>query len=637
MSRRINAGQRMKEAVKFIKKIDTKKMILVAGISLMSFFSFGKFVYAAPEVSVQCKNTAETIGSVKYQLRMAECEYNDLASDIEFHKGNIDGDSNKVTPEILEEMSNGDIVAVVEVPAETTNLVIKDKNANENETTVVLSGENVSIPVATSIKVKDNLIEYNSPEYGKYIHVTLESTAKIWSIKDADDKDRIWLKEKEEDNLVTLKYILKDDETNPDKLYFTVYDVFGNSKKVDIKDALIQVEFNAKNVDGSTFVFKASKSFQKKLEGQDTASTFELVNIKTGALEDIEMHTSNEQGDKWENNYKYVNVPEGTTKLLLTYKVPNPEYKPEAPGDTPKYIENITEEFVVPLWLDVTDPEGIYYKINKEQVLSSYEINGDIIENNYNRYVIERVKGNIRKYTTDILNPENENQQVRVRAYVNNTTKKCIVEVRDMQSGIDKIELCKLNTAAEEGASDEIKYPVIEGADVTAANYNSHGNLEASVLHLFDLSTAADFSEKIAAVKVTDGLENYMYIPVEKSASGDGATSDYGADADTLVLAKLIEEHVDGKTIYKIVAQDYKAGLWKIERDGVNTPLVEFDEADKLKINSAKRDFTQGDGVVEYTDHEGESGQENENNIKITIDGDRYEQYTLRRVTRKWK
>lgn len=673
MLRRMKIGQKVKEAVSFVKKIDTKKVMLVAGISLLGIFSFGKAANAAPVVEVECKKEiAEVSGDpgtpakTKYQLRLLGCNYTNL-DDIKIHLGTKNGEV--VTPSVKEKMGNGDILAVVEVDASTEALVVEDKEVTEgsggNTTSVVVKGNGATeITEATSVALHGNMIKYYSEEYGEYIYVTLESKAKIWKIKDSAGKERSVLKEKEEKELVTLRYILKDEADDK----FTVYDVFDNSVDVCIADALVTVEFNSKNTDGTEFIFKADDSFIKG------GNKYNLTKIQTGALEEITIHTGDTKGEaNWKNSYKYTQVPEGTTKLILTYTAQD-SYDAQNPDATPTYenADPAIEEYIVPLWLDTTEPEGIFYKITKDQVQTSFEINGKIVENPYNRYLIERVKGDIRKDKINAVESGNmtTDEQVKVRAYVNNTTKRCIVEVRDIQSGIDKIELCKLDSTAASDAADEVKYPVLSSeteaiqAKITAQNYNSAGALRSSVLHLFDLSSLSEEQtiDEIAAVRVTDGLGNYMFIPVTLSASRDGeneiATTNNGTIVnDTLILAKLIEENVtDGngnfvrddngniKKIYKIVAQDYKAGLWKIERDGVDSehdnvpiPLVDFSDPNELTINNSKfAEYTTGDGFIEYSSTEGShaDGDDSYNVIKVTIDGDRYEQYTIRRVVR---
>ena len=71
--------------------------------------------------------------------------------------------------------------------------------------------------------------------------------------------------------------------------------------------------------------------------------------------------------------------------------------------------------------------------------------------------------------------------------------------------------------------------------------------------------------------------------------------------------------------------------------------MIEFDDAEELKINSTKvsesngelsKDLDTENNVVIYTGHEGNVEDETANDIQVTIDGDRYEQYTIRMVTR---
>jgi len=145
------------------------------------------------------------------------------------------------------------------------------------------------------------------------------------------------------------------------------------------------------------------------------------------------------------------------------------------------------------------------------------------------------------------------------------------------------------------------------------------------VLHLFSFTEDA----MATAVRVTDGLGNEAYIPVVGSTENN---------EDTIITAELIEEKNGEDVIYKVVAQDYKAGLWKIVRGeeveageitSAGELLAGFGNKDGIMIGDAENPVqgskVEETGLYEYTNNEG---------VTITIDGGIYEEYTLNRVTR---
>ena len=58
MFRRIQVSQEIKKAVGFIKKISAKKMLLVAGLSLLGVFAVGQSANAAPTIEVPYRRTS---------------------------------------------------------------------------------------------------------------------------------------------------------------------------------------------------------------------------------------------------------------------------------------------------------------------------------------------------------------------------------------------------------------------------------------------------------------------------------------------------------------------------------------------------------------------------------------------------
>ena len=483
-------------------------------------------------------------------------------------------------------------------------LVVENSNSERADVEIsgmVQSGEDLDNTGPRA--VEGTLIKYNSDEYGSYIQGVFHDKTKIWKIKDASGNERVLLKEKQDDNNVTVKYMLKEGVTS-----FKIYDVLGNESTINMSDTNIQVEFNAKDLEGTRAVFKVNREYTTGTNPNE--KTFVLTGIKTGAGQTVTLQNNN---DIYQHSATVDSIPEGTTKLVLTYQVES-----ATPGTYLDTDGNIAT-YTIPLLLDKTDPEGVCYAVdtaNPEEVDCSYEVNGTTIPKIYNKYEVTKVEGDIKDFSKGSLADT-------VRAYVNNTTGKCIVEVRDIQSGIDKIELCKTKTG-----TDPVEYELItageeveDGEDgydeyidkknlIDGANYDSNGNLRASVLHLFNF---VGLGETATAVRITDGIGNEVDVPI--------TTSDTNS-ANTIATAELVEKKDGNNVTYEVVAQDYKAGLWKIVR-GENV-LASFEDASQLTVGNAQ---VSGSKVGnEYVYDNG--------SVKVTIDGGEYEQYTLNMVTR---
>ena len=618
----IQAKQKVRNAVSFMKRIHAKKMLLVAGISLLGVFMMGKASFADDPVDqpVQQASQLQVVGQYKktdlsgwaiYQLKLTDDTYpiSKISTRKEISVGEtyIDKDNEYILvnhPAVVEdhttiegvvgnnvdnrkliiveeiptaekseklvwEESDGgkEVLAVVKVESDVVKLIVE--NTNGDEQTIAVS------EITThdhSAPVLDSLIKYNSTEYGSYIQAEFHDATKIWKIADNLGNEKVLLKEKQDDNKVTVKYILPEGETE-----FKIYDILGNSDTISLDKARVTVDFNAKNTDSSIVVFKASPSYTTET-GTGTNKTtkyFYLDEIKTYAGEEVTIQRENDI--YVHNDGVGTSIPLGTTKLVLKY------VEVESEGSTTPKTGGAAQTFTVPLVLDKTGPEGVHYTWVSESVDFTYDINGEEQEGSYEKYTVTKVKGNVRNIQEGYVPGENEEGHGSgVRAYVNNTTKKCIVEVRDIQSGIDKIELCE--TVTDPGPSH---YETIEGCA-----YESHGNLRASVLHLFDF---AALEKIVTGVKVTDGLGNDVFIPVESSTVEE--------NIDTIVAAEIIEEKDEqGNAVYKVVAQDYKAGLWKMER-GEGNNILDFSDEDCLNVSGVDIEN------VKYV-YEGDSGEE---------------------------
>lgn len=134
---------------------------------------------------------------------------------------------------------------------------------------------------------------------------------------------------------------------------------------------------------------------------------------------------------------------------------------------------------------------------------------------------------------------ESTEEVAKARAYFNKDKKKGIVEVKDIKSGIHMIKTLKGKT----GSYEE------EGAAV----YEDK-TLKPSVLCLFSVT------EKTTAVRVYDGVGNTIDIPLGLADEQDAVT-----------VATIVKEG----GVYKLVAQDIKAGLGKITRS--ESELVNFE------------------------------------------------------------
>ena len=161
------------------------------------------------------------------------------------------------------------------------------------------------------------------------------------------------------------------------------------------------------------------------------------------------------------------------------------------------------------------------------------------------------------------LMEESKEEIANARAYFNKDKAKGIVEVKDIQSGIAMIKTLK-------GETDNYEEEQIIEA------YKSN-RLQSSILCLFPVT------QDTTAVRVYDGVENTIDIPLGLANQEDAIT-----------VATIMKQK-DGT--YKLIAQDVKTGLGKIERDGEVQDLANFE------------------------DEEG-----------TTIDGVNYEQYTLKRL-----
>lgn len=551
-----------------------KKILFATGFLVLGMCTAVESAYATPTITGIDKGEYE--GKVRVEVKITETDPEYDISGLSYKTGSVGnpivlGNNNIINWKDVKWKNNKgkkEAIVALEVPNGAVKLVATSQKG-ENASTMVSSEEFVinNITPCEGPKVKDGtLIKYHSEEYGDYIQAQFTGTSRIWKITDVDGKNVVELNEKEQDTTVTLKYIL-----TPDQESFEVYDIVGHETTVSIANA-VDVTFNARTKDGSRFVLGVSET----IEQNDV--TYTLDSIQTGAGQDIDYHSGNAmygKADANDNEDADLNEIVGVTRLKLTYKADS--------IDTPIVVN-------LPLILDKTSPEVVGYVAKSE---------GD------GTYTVEKIEANIRKNITD-------NSGVKLRAYVNNKTDKCIVEVRDVQSGIDTIELLK----GAKGA-----YKLINNDIAKKAGYNSQGKLEASVLHLFSF---AGLKDRVTAVRVTDGLGNAFDVPVEVSTVDD---------EDTIVFAKL-EEYTDeyGHTAYKVVAQDYKAGLWKIERDtdvdDIKQVLVNFESsvAEGIIVEEMEN------GVITSVPHD-------EINKWLEIAGEDYDdeiykQYTLERVVR---
>ena len=521
-----------------------KKILLTTVLAITGIIALNQLDGFALEVTGFEKNANGTKVAIKIKLGENENGYK-----IDYiYQGasneNLEKPANGIVLDWKTNRNKTEAMAVLTIPDPSNKLFIKAIKKDSLDIIEEMSLGNLeNVPHEGPKVVPGTLMKYHNVEYGDYIQAQFEDKVKIYKITDKAGKEEILLNKKEQNTKVTLKYILKEGETK-----FRVYDILDNYIEVDATSAFA-VTFNARTQDGSRFVLGVGDKYT-----EDNVE-YTLDTIETGAGQEIEYHNENDmygKEDADDNEDSEFDEIVGVTKLKLTYKATNPEYDPEMAAEATNEVEEfIYRVITLPLVLDITPAEAVAYIVESE---------GD------GTYKVTKVPANVRREVTEF-----NKETMKMRAYVNNTTNKCIVEVRDVQSGIDTIKLLE----GTEGA-----YKLIKGYRAENAAYNSQGKLMPSVLHLFDFSVDGGISERVTAVRVTDGLGNQIDIPVTASTV---------ANEDTIVFAQLEQdEDENGKTIFNVVAQDFKAGLWKIERDtedeNVKQVLVDFSDKEKAYL-----------------------------------------------------
>lgn len=552
-----------------------KKMVLSAGLALLSVCTLVQGVSAAPIIEGQFKRTNES-GYVTYQLKVTE-PAEDVEANIEIK------DFFKKTGDATEPLSDGEILlkklnasktealVVIRVADTVNKLIVSNNKVPTEQTEIEVVGDNaVEITVDNDGPDYDpsTLIRYQG-DGGKYIQAKFVDNTKIHKVKDANGHERVLLKEKGTDKEVVLKYLLEDGADS-----FVIYDILGNPKTITFDEAKIETAFNARNLEGTTVAIDVTREFTVT-EGEEpsqTTTTYQLAGIKTGAGENVTLKALNDN--------IYESVQAGTTKFVLTYV--NTEY------------ETDTKTVVIPLMLDVTGPIGVKYSatalfdtVNDEEDAQAL---GHTIAEDF--------------------------QAGTIRAYRNNTTKRGIIEVRDIQSGIQKIQLLtgtEGNYTIEDVTTENKitingeEYKTIDSIhdneDKGVVYYNR--KLQSTLLWQFPIT------EDTTAVRVTDGI---------------GVTADIPLSAeDTGVTLAAIKKYGDN---YVVVAQDTKAGLWRIDREADNEAgYITIVDLDGVNITK--------DGTKDiYTLLTGTELEESLTHIGYDEAEHTYRQYTLDRLTK---
>ena len=546
-----------------------KKMVLSAGLALLSVCTLVQGVSAAPIIEGQFKRTNES-GYVTYQLKVTE-PAEDVEANIEIK------DFFKKTGDATEPLSNGEILlkklnasktealVVIRVADTVNKLIVSNNKVPTEQTEIEVVGDNaVEITVDNDGPDYDpsTLIRYQG-DGGKYLQAKFVDNTKIHKVKDANGHERVLLKEKGTDNEVVLKYLLEDGASS-----FVIYDILGNPKTITFDEAKIETAFNARNLEGTTVAIDVTREFSIT-EGEEpqTTKTYQLVGIKTGAGETVTLKAANDN--------IYESVQAGTTKFVLTYV--NTE------------DETDTKTVVIPLMLEVTGPIGVQYSATALFAgQTDTEALGHTIAEDF--------------------------ENGTVRAYRNNTTKRGIIEVRDIESGIQKIQLLtgtegnyevENTTTGNKITINGVQYNTIDtvGNDKGVVYYNR--KLQSTLLWQFPIT------ENTTAVRVTDGIGLTIDIPLSAE--------------DTGVTLAAIKKYGDN---YAVVAQDTKAGLWRIDREADN-------EAGYVTIVDLDGVNVENDGTKDvYTLLTGQALEDSLTHIGYDELAHTYKQYTLDRLTK---
>ena len=442
----------------------TRKMLLAMGLSLLSIGTLSQVANAELVGNVQFKKTGGenlTEGTYRYQIELTESNTDRKLAGIYDSTGTV-----PVTLHYGTVAGKQTATVVIEVPTATTQVMIKNDNATpgEDDTKLItLSTDNVD-NVGPEADEK-TFIKYNTEE-GKYLQVRLTDDTKIYRIEDEDGHDRVLLKEKEQDKDVTVKYVLQDDELVDDDVKFIVYDILGNPSEIKLADAKVQALFNARNLEGTRIAIDVTREFTETVVTDNTDPEnpvttqvpYALTGVQTGAGQEITLQGA--------DNDIYVDLPQGTTKLILTYTNPNDA--------------NDTKTVILPLILDKTGPDPVAYS-------TTAITDGEDPQGN-----------DITAYTVTVAESGG-----RARAYFNKDKGKGIVEVKDIQSGISKI----VTLTGTTGNYEE------ETVVFTATD------LSTTVLWLFNVT------QDTTAVRVYDGVGCYVDIELTTDDNtGEGTT-----------------------------------------------------------------------------------------------------------------
>lgn len=457
----------------------TRKMLLAMGISLLGIGMLGQVTYAQMSAEVMFKKTTkveeeedkDTLGNgnVRYQITLKEDDTRFKLKGLYIKK---DSEEVKLDTYVGKIEDRQETLVVIEVPQSTESVTLK--NTNENDLKgyeIKLDGENVVEDNDGPEVEEGSLVMYNTSDE-KYLQAKFNDATKIYRVQDQDNHNRVIIKEKDQDKVINLKYILEDDDTE-----FTIYDILGNPTTVSLtEETIVQVKYATRNVDGTQLALDVNDTIE--IDGK----TYELTGMTTGAGENIPMVEG-------EGNI-YTGVPSGTTSIVLTYENKETGEK---------------HQIVVPVVLGKEVPVVVAYKAEQKE--------------NENWYTVE----------------EDDGETAKARAYING--KKAIVEVRNIQNGIAKIQLLKGNKG--EYVPDDTNNNGIVYDDQV---------LHPTVLKVFDVTP------NTTAVRVYDGVGNTADIELGISKEPDAVT-----------IAKLTVGE-NGK--YVLLAQDIRAGLGWIKRKG---------------------------------------------------------------------
>ncbi|MBP5427589.1 MAG: hypothetical protein J6Y29_06890 [Clostridiales bacterium] len=522
----------------------TKKMLLSAGISMLSVCALTNVASATPKI--EGKVYTKTNGDkVLYQI---EAKEEAKENDREFELDDIyivtttDGKEIETKAKKLFWQKSSDEKTILAVIEADENATIRIKN---NDKRKEKPGADDNLPDNYYDIKKENDIQaytqsnplkllwaYKNKEE-KYVQfkVGYEGNAECQPIineivrKDGDIELVTKVSEKDQGKEVVARYDYEnldkevtDATETDDDTSFMVRNIFGDELSINIENINVTYTIAAKDADGSRVVLNMVLPEGAKLLSLETVNGIDIL-------------TSADVDKEWPGKDLvniYTDVPAGTTFLTLKYKVGEEEI-----------------EIPVALKLDLTSPEVVQRNADGNRV----DANGT------------------------------------ARIYKNDKCTKAIVEISDVLSGIKKISVFK--------DGDEC---------VELTQKFELSNLPTSVVQLMDLPAGA------TSIKIYDGMGNIKDISLEDVSidAGAGLSLDFALDMEDENAKSMIVTYQDNKSgLHKFLRskeinadREPKQALIAINCEAEYAPKVE-DEVNLYKTVEGKKEIEKNYIVTE--------------------------------------